>query len=517
MSWRVAAMLSMLCYTEMAVSLPITGGAFNYISITFGELAAWLVAWNMALEITLSSAAVARGFASYLATLIGLHPSALRLSVGPVQFDPVAALLVLALTAILIKGTRESSIFNIVVTGLNLASILFILCAGFPQGNADNLRPFAPFGVRGTFSAASVLFFSFIGGDYVANAAEEAKDPARDLPLGIVGSLAIATLLYVLMALCLVLMVPSNQIDIHAPFSAAFLQSGMSWAAKVVSLGAVMGIVTSTMTGLLGQSRLFVVLGRERLLPASLAAVSERTGTPIRAALLTGGLAAALALVVDIGVLAELVSIGTLYVFSMVCGGVLFLRYHQPGSGSSPAPILTILVGMTLAAVGFAASFALGARWTVVLTFLLLFIAVAACLAFLPIRHTPERFRVPLFPLTPCLGILANVHLISSLGWPAYVRFGVWMAAGLAIYALYGVHGAELRELEHQRELQELRQEQLAANGGLARRLTSLDRGGYAGPIEAVELQQQRDYVRATDGARLMTGTSSSAYDPGED
>ncbi|KAL4420141.1 hypothetical protein ABPG77_010357 [Micractinium sp. CCAP 211/92] len=527
-----AALLSALCYTEMAVSLPITGGAFNYISISFGELAAWLVAWNMCLETTLSSAAVARGFASYLATLLGLQPSSLRISAGPLELDPAAAALILLLTAILAKGTRESSIFNMVVTALNIASILFILCAGFPKAHAANLSPFAPFGARGVFSAAAVLFFSFVGFDYVANAAEEAKDPAKHLPLGIVGSLGIATALYLLMALCIVLMVPYQQIDINAPFSAAFLQAGMAWAAKVVSLGAVLGIVTSTMTGLLGQSRLLVVLGRERLLPLALAEVSERFGTPVRATVVTGAAAATLAFVLDIGILAELVSIGTLYVFLMVCSGVLYMRYHQPGSGSSALPILAALGGLVLTAIGFSVAFTFSARWGIVLLCLLLFAAITASLLALPIKHTPERFQVPFFPLTPACGIGFPILLTASLGWPAYVRFGAWMLAGLAVYALYGVHGAEQRELEHLRE-RELAARQMTQASSSSRRLTSLDREGYAGPMGALELgqvgsgggmsrgylaQQQRDFMRATDRARLMAGMrNSSAYDAEED
>ncbi|EFN50706.1 hypothetical protein CHLNCDRAFT_7483, partial [Chlorella variabilis] len=434
----VAALLSALCYAEMAVSLPIAGGAFNYICITFGELAAWTVAWNMCLEITLSAAAVARGFASYLATLFGLAPSALRVSVGPVQLDPAAVLLIALLTAILIKGTRESSLFNIVVSALNLASIMFVLCAGFPKAQPSNLydHGFAPYGATGVLSGAAVVFFAFI----VANAAEEAKDPAADIPMGIVGSLGIATLLYVLMALCIVMMVPYQQIDVNAPFSAAFLAHSMTWAARVVSLGAVLGIVTSVMTGLLGQSRLLVVLGRERLLPARLAAISERTGTPIQATLLTGAMAAALAFVLDIGVLAELVSIGTLYVFFTVCAGVLYMRFHQRDSGSSPVPVLAALAGLVVTALGFSLSFTFSAPWAAVAAFLGLFLAIMASLKLLPVQHVPQRFQVPLFPFTPALGILFTIYLVCSLGWPAYVRFGAWMVAGLAVYALYGVH-----------------------------------------------------------------------------
>ncbi|PRW59844.1 transcription elongation factor SPT5-like protein 1 [Chlorella sorokiniana] len=536
-----AALLSALCYAEMAVSLPVAGGAFNYISVSFGELAAWTVAWNISLETTLSSAAVARGFASYLATLIGLSASALRISVGPIQLDPAAALLVLLLTALLIKGTKESSLFNMVVSGLNVASILFVLCAGFPSAKASNLSPFAPFGGKGVFAASAVVFFAFVGFDYVANAAEEATDPAKDLPWGIVGSLGVATLLYVLMSLCIVMMVPYQNIDVNAPFSAAFLDHGMAWAAKIVSLGAVLGIVTSSMTGLLGQSRLFVVLGRERLLPARLAAVSPRTGTPVEATLLTGCMAATLALLLDIGLLAELVSIGTLYVFICVCSGTLYNRYHQPGSGSSAKPVLAALLAMISMAAAFSLSFTFDAGWPAVLVFLLLFGLAAASLYLLPVQHVPEKFRVPLFPATPSLGILFTVHLIGSLGWLAYVRFGVWMAIGLALYALYGVHGAEQREREHDSELEEARaRESNGAEAPLPHQLTSLDHEGLMGGIELssapqpgyqLEIEQQQDEPPAvlsalarlagryggSDRARLMAGRLDSSYDPGED
>ncbi|KAI7841378.1 hypothetical protein COHA_004996 [Chlorella ohadii] len=491
-----AALLSALCYAEMAVSLPVAGGAFNYISVSFGELAAWTVAWNISLETTLSSAAVARGFASYLATLIGLSASALRINAGPIQLDPAAALLVLFLTALLIKGTKESSRFNMVVSGLNVASILFVLCAGFPSAKASNLSPFAPFGGKGVFAASAVVFFAF-----VANAAEEAKDPANDLPWGIVGSLGVATLLYVLMSLCIVMMVPYQNIDVNAPFSAAFLDHGMAWASKIVSLGAVLG-------------------------------------TPVQATLLTGCMAATLALLLDIGVLAELVSIGTLYVFICVCSGTLYNRYHQPGSGSSARPVLAALLAMILLAAGFSLSFTFDAGWPAVLVFLLLFFLAAGCLYLLPVRHVPEKFRVPLFPATPCLGILFTVHLIGSLGWLAYVRFGVWMALGLALYALYGVHGAEQREREHASELEEARaMESNGSEAPLPRQLTSLDHEGLMGSVELprtgyqLEIEQQQDEPPAvasalarlagryggSDRARLMAGRLDSTYDPGED
>jgi len=168
-----AALLAALCYAEFAVEIPVAGGAFNYISVTFGELAAWSVAWNMILETMLSSSAVSRGFSGYLATLAGLPPSCLLLSIGPIQLDIAAATLIAVLTLVLSRGVKESSTLNIFVCSINLASIAFVLLAGLPRSDVDNLSPFMPFGTRGMFSAASVVFFAFIGFDYIANAAEE--------------------------------------------------------------------------------------------------------------------------------------------------------------------------------------------------------------------------------------------------------------------------------------------------------------------------------------------------------
>eukprot|EP00887_Chlorella_sp_A99_P006516 scaffold3.g6516.t1 len=442
----LAALLSALCYSEFAVEIPVSGGAYNYISVTFGELAAWLTSWNMCLETTLSSAAVARGFASYLATLCGLKPADVRIQLGPLEIDFTALFLIAMLTAILSKGTKESARFNQVVVSCNVGVILFVLAVGLPLASTENLHPFMPFGARGMFSAASIVFFSYVGFDYLANSAEEALDPAHTLPLGLLVSLSIATSLYALMAAALVMMVPYTVIDVNSPFAAAFIARGYDAVGRVVSAGAVFGIVASTMTGLLGQARLFVVLGRERLLPGWLAAVHPRTGTPVKAQLLTGAASGLLAVAIDISVLAELVSVGTLFVFAMVCAAVVHRRYYQPGRTPSAWPVLLRLLAIVCASAGASMSFTFGGPWVLVLVFLALWMAASASLLLLPLAHVPPRFTVPLFPLTPCAGVLCTVHLIGSLGWPAYVRFGVWVAIGLGVYCAYGIHAAEQHE-----------------------------------------------------------------------
>lgn len=495
-----AALFAALSYAEFAVELPVTGGAFNYMSVTFGEAVAWSVAWNMILETLLSSAAVARGFSGYLATLVGAAPSALLVPAGPFELDFLAAGLIAALTGVLSHGTKQSSTFNIAVCCVNLSCIAFILAAGLPKADLANAAPFFPYGGRGTFAAASIVFFAFVGFDYLANAAEEVADPARDLPIGILTSLGVATALYALMATTMVLLVPYTQVDVHAPFSAAFAARGMPWAAKIVSCGAVAGIVTSTMTGLMAQARLFVVLGRERLLPGDLAAVHPGTNVPLVATLVTGGAAAALAALLDINVLAELVSVGTLYVFYAVCAGVYFRRCHLPGT-TAPGPALARLGALTAASVALSVGYTYAAPWQALTLLGVCWAAAAGGAATLPCVRPPARFGVPLFPATSILGILFTIHLLCSLGWPAYVRFVVWMALGAVLYCLYGARAAERAEAEAKAR------RDTSAGGELGVELASLE---HEGPMGAREYEIHGDGQQTSGGgggeARWLLG-----------
>ncbi|KAK9819560.1 hypothetical protein WJX81_003898 [Elliptochloris bilobata] len=455
----LAALLSGLAYCEFVVDQPVAGGAFNMVSSTFGELAGWVVACNMILEYTLSVAAVARGFRAYGATLLGLSPDAGLLHAGPLQLDFSALALVLALSAMLAASTADSAAFNAVVTGMNLVVIAYILCAGLPFGRLENLAPFAPSGARGVFGAASVVFFAFIGFDTVACAAEETRNPARDLPIGIVGSLLACSVLYAGLALTLCLMVPAPDIDMSAPFSTAFLamvrpDSGavrrlfLVTSARFVSFGAVTGIVTSLLVSLLGQARIYVVLGREGLLPPSLAELHTRRATPVRATWLTGASAGALALVADLETLATMVSVGALFVFLCVSAGVLWRRYRAPAPASCGV-LAAQLISICVLSLGTSLAFTLGAPPWAIAGLAGAWLAAVGGLALRPVHFRPEKFRMPLSPLTPSAAILATVHLLGSLGWPAYARFGGWMVLSVVVYCCYSVHGADA----HQREL----------------------------------------------------------------
>jgi basic amino acid/polyamine antiporter, APA family len=330
-----AALLSAFAYAEMASAFPSAGGAFAFASGVFGELVAWTVAADLCLEYALSGAAVARGLTSYAAALFGRNPSALRFptALQPVVIDPVACCAVLLACALLAFGVREAGWFNSIVNGVNVALIFFIVVLGLTLFSPTNLMPFAPFGAKGIVAGAGLVFFSYVGADSVANAAEECLVPSRDLPIGIVGSVAIATVLYILMCLTIVGMVPSAQIDVDAPFSVAFASAGKQWAGGVVAAGALTGIATSIFVALYSQTRLLLMLGRTGLLPRCFGSVSKRTQTPVVATLLTAAGAGLLALLFDIDLLAELVSLGTLVVYTLVLLAVLVRRYQPPRIG----------------------------------------------------------------------------------------------------------------------------------------------------------------------------------------
>jgi len=435
----VASLFSALCYSEFASEFPIAGGAFNYVAMTFGELLAWIVGCNLILEYTLSAAAIARGFSSYLSTLFGMHPTALIVNLGPLPLDFTALTVIILLCAILAYGIEESSKFNIVITGLNVATILVVFVAGVGQIDTANYNPFNPYGVRGIFAGASIVFFSFIGFDTVSTAAEETKNPAFDLPVGIVGSLGICTILYVLMCLVITGMVPYSQIDTNAPFSAAFDAAGMAWVSRIVSLGAVAGITTSIMVSLLGQTRIYLVLAREGLLPPVFAKVHETRGTPVFATAVTAVTAGLLSFLFDIEILAELVSIGTLFVFACVCGAVLWRRYRVEERPALPLGWRLATVVALSVTIGEVSRFE--EPFWIIIPLLVFLAGVAYSLSFLPLAEDgPRNFKVPFVPYVPVLGIFSAIYLIGSLGILAYIRFVVWSAISIVLYLFYGVH-----------------------------------------------------------------------------
>ncbi|PKA64307.1 Cationic amino acid transporter 6, chloroplastic [Apostasia shenzhenica] len=461
----ICALLSAFCYTEFAVDMPVAGGAFSYLRVTFGELAAFLTGANLVMEYVLSNAAVARSFTAYFGTAIGMETAEKwRITVSGLpqgfnQLDLLAVSIILLLTICICYSTKESSVLNMALTAIHISFILFIIAMGFWRGNWKNLTQpadpakhaggFLPFGVGGVFSGAAAVYLSYIGYDAVSTMAEEVKTPARDIPIGVSGSVALVTLLYCLMAASMVLLVPYDAIDVESPFSAAFRRSdGWGWVSNVIGVGASFGILTSLLVSMLGQARYLCVVGRSNVAPAWLARVHRATYTPVNASLFLGGLTAAIALFTDLDVLLNLVTIGTLFVFYMVANAVIYRRYAAVGS-TGRWPTIGFLLIFSVIAVAFTLQwrfhpFSGGAGKAVPLTGSGA-IAAAALLVFrlrVPQVRKPDLWGVPLMPFLPALAIFLNVFLLGSLDGPSYLRFGVFSAIALLFYALYGVHAS---------------------------------------------------------------------------
>ncbi|KAK2080626.1 hypothetical protein QBZ16_000480 [Prototheca wickerhamii] len=426
-----AAGLSALNYAELASTMPGAGSAFDLTLVCFGELPAWSVGWGMLLEMVLSCSAVARGLSGYLAALLGLpRASLLPRGLAGLDPDPLAAALLLALSALLAWSVKQGLRLNQLVSAAKMAAIALVLAAGFPHARASNLQPFFPTGPSGVFAGAALVFFSYVGFEMVANAAEEALRPERDLPIAILGSLAATTCLYVAASACIVAMAPRHAIDTSAAFATAFRDVGMAWAARAVAAGAVAGVTTSCLCGLLAGARLVVTLGRAALLPRALAAVHRGRQTPVAATATVGLVSAVLALLLDIGTLAEMVSAGTLYVFLVVCLAVVYRRYKAQGTARPCVSILAVLVGLSI---GVGLTFQLGAPLFVTLLLLGLWVAAVGALCVVP--HSPPTFsfekvfHVPGFPVVPALGILARVQCLMKV---EASRLAAWVENGIA-------------------------------------------------------------------------------------
>ncbi|XP_058087972.1 cationic amino acid transporter 7, chloroplastic-like [Magnolia sinica] len=465
LSYAVAglcALLSAFCYTEFAVDMPVAGGAFSYLRVTFGEFAAFLTGANLVMDYVFSNAAVARSFTAYLGTSIGVATTERwRITVsglpdGLNEIDLLAVGVVLVVSLCICYSTKESSVLNMVLTAIHLAFIFFIILVGFWRGDWKNLREpsdathpggFFPYGASGVFNGAAMVFLSYIGYDAVSTMAEEVKDPRRDIPIGVSGSVVIVTVLYCLMAVSMSKLVPYDAINVDAPFSGAFKgQEGWGWVSNVVGVGASFGILTSMMVSMLGQARYLCVIGRCNVVPSWFAQVHPKTATPVNASAFLGIFTAAIALFTDLNVLLHLVSIGTLFVFYMVANAVIYRRYVSVGI-TNPWPTLAFLIFFSIislvftllwrfAAPGHAKAFALGGCTVA---------AVAVLQTFhfyVPQARKPEHWGVPLMPWIPSISIFLNVFLLGSLDGPSYTRFGFFSVLAILVYVLYSVHAS---------------------------------------------------------------------------
>ncbi|CAL5359707.1 unnamed protein product [Camellia sinensis] len=448
----VSALLSSLCYTEFSIAIPVAGGAFSYLRVTFGEFVGYFAGANILLEYVLSNAAVARSFTDYLSCAFGVNdPNSWRVEVdgflkGYNMLDFPAVALIALLTLCLCHSTKESSMLNLIMTVFHVVFFGFIIIAGFFNGSAENLvKPggLAPFGVRGVFDGAAVVYFSYIGYDSVSTMAEEIQNPSTSLPVGIIGSVITVSALYCLMALSLCMMVPYNEI-LDASFSMAFQKMGWRWASNVVGVGASLGIVASLLVAMLGQARYLCVIGRAKLVPSWFAKVHPSTGTPFNATLFLGVCTASIALFTELEIVMDMISLGTLLVFYLVANALLYHRYVI-ATNNPPLYTLLFLFLLSSASVGFSLSWKLNQHqwWWCLLIFggfAIISTAFVHYTTTATTTTTTTRWCVPFMPWPAAISIFLNVFLMTTLKRLAFQRFGVWACLITLFYILYGVH-----------------------------------------------------------------------------
>lgn len=386
----IVCALAGMCYSEFASSVPVTGSAYTYSYIVFGEIVAWLVGWALLLEYGLAVAAVATGWSSYLSALLAGFQISLPTAVSG-SFDPSAgtyinlpAIVIIFATAFFLTlGIKESTRLNSIMVFLKVAVIFLFIGVGIFYVEPTNWQPFLPFGVSGVLGGAALVFFAYLGFDAVSSAAEEVKNPQRNMPIGIIGSLLICTVLYVIVSLVLTGMAPYTQLNVSDPVSYVMQLVHQDWIAGIISLGAVVGMMTVILVMSYGGTRLLYALGRDGLLPKSMAELSPKFKTPVKNTWVFAVLVAFCAGFVPLSKLTELVNMGTLIAFTIVSLGVIYLRKNKniPSGG----------------------------------------------------------FKVPFFPVLPILSFFMCLFLISQLSVHTWIACGLWFIFGLIIYFVYGL------------------------------------------------------------------------------
>lgn len=439
----LACVFAALCYAEFASMVPVAGSAYTYAYATLGELFAWIIGWDLVLEYAVGSATVAHGWSAHFQEFIPIFHEGISLipaklpalfqsapynycvSVGKgcphtgfvrteSLFDLPAVLITFILTIILVKGIKESATFNAIMVAVKLVIVLMVIGIGVFLINPANWHPFAPYGYTGVsffgntifgkaasggeplgmFAGAAIIFFAYIGFDSVSVHSEEAKNPAKDVPIGIIASLIICTILYIAVSAVLTGMVPYQEINIDAPVVDAFRRAGLTWMQYLVAFGAMTGITSVLLVMMLSQPRVMLALARDGLVPKGFFGdIHPRFRTPWKSTILTGLFVAAMAGFIPLSILAEMTSIGTLFAFVIVCGAVLVMRRTNPDA--------------------------------------------------------KRPFRAPLVPLVPILGIFTCLLLMFSLPAENWYRLIIWLLIGLVIYFLYGRRHSVMAQQRH--------------------------------------------------------------------
>ncbi|PIN11639.1 Amino acid transporter [Handroanthus impetiginosus] len=447
----LSALLSVFCYTEFAVEIPVAGGSFAYLRVELGDFMAFIAAGNILLEYVIGSAAVARSWTSYFATLCNHDPEDFRVHVhslakGYNHLDPIAVGIILLVCIFAVKSTKGSSRLNYITSVVHMVIIFFIIIAGIIKANPKNYTPFAPFGPRGVFKASAVLYFAYTGFDLVSTMAEETKNPNRDIPIGLVGSMVITTALYCFLAVTLCLMLPYGQIDIDAPFSKAFQTVGMSWAQYVVAAGAVKGITSVLLVSAVGQARYLTHIARIHMMPPWFAKVDPNTGTPIIATIAMLAATAVIAFFTNLDILSNLLSISTLFIFMLVSIALLIRRYYISGETSVEhrnklIVFLVLIIGSSTAITAYWAVSETG--WIGYCIAVPMWILSTAGLGYFdPQARKPKVWGVPLVPWLPSASIAINIFLLGSFDKESFVRFGLWTVFLLVYYVFIGLHAS---------------------------------------------------------------------------
>ena len=381
-----ACAFSALAYAELAAAIGGCGSAYGYSYAGLGEIIAWIIGWDLILEYGVATSAVAIGWSGYMSNALTAAGLSLpdTFQKGPWEGGLInlpAALIILTLALLLGIGVRESVRVNAVMVFIKLSAIAVFIAVAVFHVEPANWSPFMPFGWEGVMGGAALIFFAYIGFDAVSTAAEEARNPQRDLPIGILVSLAVCTLIYILVAGLLTGVVAYPSLNVGSPVADVMLRLGYPWAAGVIAAGAIAGLTTVMLVLYYGLTRVFLAMSRDGLLPPAFARLNPRTATPVRVILAAGLVMASIAGFTPIGTVAELVNIGTLAAFFLVCLGVVFLRHTHP--------------------------------------------------------DLPRPFRTPFSPLIPLLGAACCLYLALQLPPVTWLRFGLWLALGLVIYFAY--------------------------------------------------------------------------------
>ncbi|WMV56857.1 hypothetical protein MTR67_050242 [Solanum verrucosum] len=447
----VSALLSVFCYTEFAVEIPVAGGSFAYLRVELGDFVAFIAAGNILLEYVIAGAAVARTWTSYFATLLNFNSDKFLIKVdslaeGYNELDPIAVGVCIIICIIAILSTKGSSRLNYIATIVHIFVIFFIIICGLIKSDTKNYTPFAPFKVRGIFKASAVLFFAYVGFDAVSTMAEETKNPGRDIPIGLIGSMVITTFLYCLLAITLCLMQPYQKIDTQAPFSVAFKSVGWNWAQYIVAAGALKGMTSVLLVGAVGQARYLTHISRTHMMPPWFSQVNAKTGTPVNATAVMSCATAIIALFTKLDILSNLLSISTLFIFMLVALALLVRRYYVHGETTiaNRNKLITFLLIILASSIATATYWGLSKDGWIgyCITLPIWLLATIGLWYFVPQARKPKLWGVPLVPWLPSASIAINIFLLGSLDRASFMRFGVWTGFLLVYYLFFGLHAS---------------------------------------------------------------------------